>query len=145
MTGSSLAGKTIKLFDWSGVNPTDGNLNIVFGPGWGLNTSQLFSSGDVIVAAAGDANCDGRVDINDLTVVLAHFNQTGMGWTQGSMDGDPTGTVDVNDMTIVLANYGNTYGASSGMAAVPEPTCVVLLAASAASLLALARRKRRAS
>jgi hypothetical protein len=28
----------------------------------------------------GDANGDGRVDIGDLTIVLANYNQTGMGW-----------------------------------------------------------------
>ena len=42
------------------------------------------------------------MDINDLTIVLANFGQTGMTWSQGEFTGD--GTVDVNDLTIVLAN-----------------------------------------
>ena len=50
------------------------------------------------------------VDINDLTIVLTNYGQTGCAWSQGGMDGDPTGTVDVNDLTIVLANFGTTYG-----------------------------------
>ena len=47
----------------------------------------------------GDANEDGRVDVNDLTIVLTNFGQTGMTWSQGEFTGD--GKVDVNDLTIV--------------------------------------------
>ena len=73
----------------------------------------------------GDANLDGRVDINDLTIVLANYNQTiGMSWSTGDFTG--SGTVDINDLTIVLANY-NTSDASlaAGLAAVPEPSGLV--------------------
>jgi hypothetical protein len=92
----------------------------------------------------GDANGDGKVDINDLTIVLANYGQTGCAWSQGCMDGDPTGTVDVNDLTIVLANYGTTYGASSAVKAVPEPSTITVLLAGAACLLAFAWRRRTA-
>ena len=51
-------------------------------------------------AISGDANLDGRVDINDLTIVLAHYGQSGE-WVQGEFTG--SGTVDINDLTIVLA------------------------------------------
>ena len=34
-------------------------------------------------ALPGDANLDGTVDINDLTIVLAHYGQTGMTWSAG--------------------------------------------------------------
>jgi hypothetical protein len=87
----------------------------------------------------GDSNRDQRVDVNDLTIVLTNFGATGCTWSQGCMDGDPTGTVDVNDLTIVLANFGTTYGASSGINAVPEPSCAVLLGA--AAFLAFAWRR----
>ena len=75
----------------------------------------------------GDANGDGKVDINDLTIVLAHYNQTlGPGsWAEGDFTG--SGKVNINDLTIVLANYNHTSGAGS-LAAVPEPTGVALLA-----------------
>ena len=75
----------------------------------------------------GDANLDGKVDINDLTIVLAHYNQTGMSWSQGEFTGD--GTVDINDLTIVLAHYNQTFGASAAgnVSAVPEPSALVLL------------------
>ena len=83
----------------------------------------------VNVCQPGDANGDGRVDINDLTVVLANYDQTGMGWTQGDFTND--GTVDINDLTIVLANY-NWTAASAGMVPVPEPASAVLLSIAAA-------------
>jgi hypothetical protein len=91
----------------------------------------------------GDANGDGRVDINDLTIVLANFGQTGITWSQGEFTGD--GTVDINDLTIVLANFGQTAGASAaGLAAVPEPGTLVLVVASLLGMLASAWwRKRR--
>ena len=89
----------------------------------------------------GDANRDGRVDVNDLTIVLTNFGQSrGMSWSTGDFTGD--GTVDINDLTIVLANFGTTYAAPSGIKAVPEPCTITLLLAGAACPLALAWRKR---
>jgi hypothetical protein len=96
-----------------------------------------------VVATAlqpGDANGDGRVDINDLTIVLAHYNQRDMTWSQGEFTGD--GTVDINDLTIVLANYGWTGAYSGVMKAVPEPSCLLLLAIGAVGLLAFAWQRR---
>jgi hypothetical protein len=91
---------------------------------------------------SGDANLDGQVDINDLTIVLSHYDQTGMGWSQGEFTGD--GTVDINDLTIVLAHYGQTAGASAaGVAAVPEPAALLLAASGLLGLLAWAWRKRK--
>ena len=93
-------------------------------------------------ALPGDANLDGRVDINDLTVVLANYGLTGATWSQGEFSG--SGTVDLNDLTIVLTNYGQTTGAS-GVASVPESSGVALLLAAAACLLAFAWRRRLAT
>jgi hypothetical protein len=89
----------------------------------------------------GDANGDGRVDINDLTIVLTNFGQTGMTWSQGDFIGD--GTVDINDLTIVLTDFGKTYSAA-GVKAVPEPSTLLCFAAGMAGLLAYAFRKRTA-
>ena len=91
----------------------------------------------------GDANRDGRVDINDLTIVLAHYGQTGMTWAQGEFTGD--GTVDINDLTIVLAHYGesDSVGASAPRMAAREPSCLVLLGIGGVGLLASLWRKRR--
>ena len=88
----------------------------------------------------GDAIGDGKVDINDLTIVLTNYGKTDMTWSQGEFAGD--GTVDINDLTIVLANFGQTAGAA-GIRAVPEPATIAILLAGAACLLAFAWRRRR--
>jgi hypothetical protein len=91
----------------------------------------------------GDANMDGQVDINDLTVVLTNYGQTtGESWSQGDFNGD--GKVDINDLTVVLTNYGKTMGsaADARMAPVPEPGALALLATGFAGLMAIAWRKR---
>jgi uncharacterized protein (DUF2141 family) len=100
----------------------------------------LTNSANLTMAAPGDANGDGRVDINDLTIVLTNYGRTGMTWTQGEFTGD--GKVDINDLTIVLTNYGQTAGASARPGAVPEPGALALLLAGAA-VAALALRPRR--
>jgi hypothetical protein len=84
----------------------------------------------------------GAVDINDLTIVLAHYNTTGAVWSQGDFNYD--GRVDINDLTIVLANYHQTLSASGlAAASVPEPSSVVFLPAAVACLAAVARRRAR--
>ena len=60
------------------------------------------------------------MDINDLTIVLTNYGQTGMAWSQGDFNGDTQ--VDINDLTIVLTDYGMTYSAGHGIKAVPEPS-----------------------
>ena len=92
----------------------------------------------------GDANLDGKVDINDLTIVLAHYGQTaGVSWATGDFNND--GKVDINDLTIVLANYGQTAGASAAgnLSAAPEPSTLLLTAAGLLALVACAWRKRK--
>ena len=85
-----------------------------------------FQNGAVGVAMPGDANLDGRVNINDLSIVLVHYNQTGMPWAQGEFTG--SGTVDINDLSIVLAHYNQTLGSSvAAAAAVPEPSTLLLV------------------
>ncbi len=94
------------------------------------------------VGLLGDANGDGRVDINDLTIVLTNFGKTGATWSQGEFTGD--GTVDDNDLTIVRTNYGKTVGASAaGTSAVPEPSCLVLLGIGGVGWLACLWRRRK--
>jgi hypothetical protein len=90
----------------------------------------------------GDANYDGKVDINDLTIVLAHYGQTGMTWADGEFTGD--GTVDINDLTIVLAHYNDTLEAAAGgsATAVPEPCAVALAVAGLIGFAAFVATKR---
>ena len=93
-------------------------------PGLGLRVGPELRRGGFRVASGlmpGDANGDGRVDINDLTIVLSNFGQTEMTWQSGYFTGD--GTVDVNDLTILLSNFGQSFGSSAvgGFSAAPEP------------------------
>ena len=145
----------------SGATWTTTNLNSLVSPtsGWTLQAADAVSNnGNYIAgygtiggqthgfelqpATPGDANLDGKVDVNDLTIVLAHFGQSGASWASGDFTGD--GKVDVNDLTIVLAHFGQTLAASApAMAPVPEPASLLLAAAAALGLLACARRKRK--
>ena len=91
--------------------------------GYLSNSAQTqFQAFALIATLPGDANLDGKVDINDLTTVLSNFGRTGLAnaWTSGDFNGD--GKVDINDLTTVSANFGRSDGSSvAGVAAVPEP------------------------
>ena len=124
------------------------------GPTWGDDPSDgtsgyALANGYVIefnaVPQPGDANGDGRVDINDLTVVLANYGDRYCAWSQGCMDGDPLGIVDINDLSIVLANFGYAMTGAAGVKAVPEPSAVTLLLAAAACLVGFGWRRLRVS
>jgi hypothetical protein len=107
-------------------------------------TGMGFQSGTIKVTLPGDVNLDTKVDLNDLTIVLVHYNlTTGVDWATGDVNGDTK--VDLNDLTIVLSHYNQTLGAAgAAVAPVPEPSALVLILAGAMGLLGYAwpRRKR---
>jgi probable HAF family extracellular repeat protein len=140
----------------------DLNSLIAPGTGWtlwearGINDSgQIVGYGTVSSGAqraflltpalSGDANLDGRVDINDLTKVLTYYglsvNVGGItGWMAGDFNGD--GKLDINDLTVVLTNYGRSLGSSAAaMVAVPETSAVFLLGIGAIAVATRARRR----
>ena len=102
---TAFAGSIPKGWSLTAATAIDNNGDIVGYGNDGTPGTQgfLFSP-----ALPGDANLDGRVDVNDLTVVLTNFGTSGTTWATGDFVGD--GKVDVNDLTIVLANFGRTSG-----------------------------------
>jgi autotransporter-associated beta strand protein len=96
------------------------------------NTMSFF-----VTANAGDANEDGKVDLNDLNIVLNNLGTTSGNWTNGNFDGAPT--IDLTDLNDVLNTLGSSSVALSAAAA-PEPTTLALLAG--AIPLAVYRRRR---
>ena len=129
------AGEDVAQTGWFKAGPMMINLVFPFNSAFAYMPSVVLQP-----TLPGDANGDGTVDINDLTIVLANYGQTGMTWSQGEFTGD--GTVDINDLTIVLANYGQSLSSSvPGMEPVPEPRAVALLIAGLAGLLAYAPKK----
>ena len=123
------AGLGVDTSAWSSLQFADGvnNFGEVVGYGYTGGDFHAFALLRSNAPIPGDANFDGKVDINDLTIVLAHYNQTGATWATGDFLGN--GRVDINDLTIVLAHYGQSLSASAaGIAAVPEPSVLILLA-----------------
>ena len=95
----------------------------------------------------GDANFDGRVNLNDFNVLAANFGTTGTAtWQTGDFNFD--GNVNLNDFNLLAANFGQVIAGpsvSSGdwsalASAVPEPAggCAAL-----GVLVALGSRRRR--
>ena len=101
--------------------------------GYGANSSGQSDAFLLTPLTAGDANGDGKVDINDLTIVLTNYGKTGRDWWQGDFTGD--GIVNVNDLTIVLANFA--MKSAAGITAVPEPSAFAILAVCGALPLGL--------
>lgn len=86
--------------------------------------------------AAGDANLDGMVDDDDLSLLLANWSGaavTGPGWRRGDFDGDLA--AGDNDLSLLLSNWTPSH------APVAEPLVITMLGASA--LAPLCRRSRK--
>jgi len=84
---------------------------------------ELEARGFLDGLVAGDANCDGLIDVQDLTILATHWFDTGMvNWIDGDFVID--GTIDVQDLTALAGSWG-----AVGARSVPEPACaaVVLL------------------
>lgn len=91
---------------------------------------------------AGDSNFDGKVDGADYTAWADHFLLPGDGVASGDFNGD--GLVDGLDYVIWADHFTVTIPAAS-LAAVPEPSSLLLAAIGAAGVVILRLRKRRGS
>src|SRR3954470_21774597 len=67
------------------------------------------------VALPADVNNDGKVDVFDLSKVLADWDKTGAADVNGS------GKVDIFDLSLVLSNWGKTATTSTSTPT-PAPT-----------------------
>jgi peptidoglycan/xylan/chitin deacetylase (PgdA/CDA1 family) len=57
--------------------------------------------GGSVAGKTGDLTGDGKVNIQDLSILLSHWKKSGM---SGNLDGNPE--ININDLSILLANWG---------------------------------------
>lgn len=99
------------------------------------------SSVVVTLALYGDANVDGRVNIDDFGTLAARFNLAG-GWAQG--DFDYNHAVNIDDFAALARNFNTSFDVVSqqvGTRAVPEPAGLAWLLCGAR----MARRRQNAA
>jgi hypothetical protein len=120
---------------------------------------RSIQSGDVLVmyTYGGDANLDGKINIDDYGLIDSHVGQSGtvFGWRNGDFNYD--GKINIDDYGIIDGNIGaqgapipTVAGALAlsggvsldGVSAVPEPGSMALLAMTGAAVVR--RRRRRA-
>ena len=116
------AGQSFNLFDWSSQSGTFDTLDLPALAGLAWNTSQLYTSGALSLAAAvgltGDYNSNGSVDAADYVL-----------WRKNP------GGFPANAYDTWRSHFGQPAGSGAGAsanAAVPEPTTLVLLIFAAA-------------
>lgn len=152
---ASLAG-TLKLTLADGFNPIagdtfriltagarSGEFNSVLGRdlGNGLAFDPLYGSNRVLIEVIqipllGDLNNDGFVGIDDLNIILSHWNEeAGVGNFQiGDVTGD--GLVGIQDLNTVLGNWhAGTLPPAETNSVVPEPASIAMLLLGGMSLL----------
>jgi fibronectin-binding autotransporter adhesin len=101
----------------------------------------------------GDANLDGKINVDDYTRIDFNVPLGASGWYNGDFNYD--GKINVDDYTIIDFNVGiqgspfftaggagsGAVSGLSGVAAVPEPASLGLVVASAAGIFARRRRR----
>jgi uncharacterized protein YjbI with pentapeptide repeats len=139
-------GRTIDLFDWTGVTPT-GAFDVESPHLWDL--SDLYTTGEVaLLARVGDANADGRVNADDYFLIDSAFlaGAPSDGWHDGDFNAD--GRINADDYFLIDAAFlgqgapliGRGDPSPLFATAVPQPALLPLLLP---TLLLLRRRASR--
>jgi autotransporter-associated beta strand protein len=99
----------------------------------------------VMYTYGGDANLDGKINIDDYIRIDMGREGNASGWSNGDFDYD--GKVNIDDYLIIDSNIGSQgapFSTASGLdhlTAVPEPAAGFMMTSAAAALLTLRRRK----
>ena len=97
-------------------------------PGVGLDLVYMSKSVRIVTRLAGDLNGDGFVGLDDLDIVLTHWNQNVDAdvWRVGDVTGD--GYVGLDDLDVVLNNWNaGTPPTIDTRATIPEPSTGLML------------------
>jgi hypothetical protein len=122
-----------------GTNPAAYDLNsdaLVNDVDVGVWVNDLFNSW------IGDANLDGEFNSSDLVSVLAsgtYEADVDSVWSTGDFNGD--GRTNSSDLVAALAGGGYEAGPRAAVAAVPEPSSLVLLLVAACAAVGSTRRR----
>ena len=137
LTGDS-GGQFVTMTADIPVAPSEESFDIIFLTEGSKDALGSMYIDDVSVVALtlldGDLNGDGFVGVDDLNIVLIHWNQN---VTPGDLLlGDPTGEgfVGVDDLNIVLVNWNNGTPPTEGDA-IPEPASYALLSLGGLAIL----------
>ena len=110
--------------------------------GLGWVDDQVLQQVTVKLTRYGDANLSGSVDSNDFNAFLTGYGASGGIWARGDFNYD--GKVDTADFNLLAGNFGQMAPADLPLgSSVPEPACVVLLAAMGLMRRGASRRQRR--
>jgi hypothetical protein len=112
---------------------------------------QTITGSDTLVmyTFGGDANLDGKINIDDYVRIDSGIAAGLSGWSNGDFNYD--GKVNIDDYTTIIdANIGNqnnfvfpsSFGFNLGVSAVPEPNAAFLVSIASAALFQRFRRHR---
>ena len=87
------------------------------------------------MALPGDVNFDGVVNGLDLSLVASEWDEKGSGPSDPPGDANHDGVVNGLDLALITSNWTNTQSIGGGLAAVPEPSSIVLFILGIVALL----------
>ena len=120
------SGRTIDLFDWSGVSPA-GIFTVASPYAW--NLTKLYTTGEVTLLPTADFNADGQVSAADFGALTANLGLAS-GATPAQGDANRDGAVNGTDFLAWQRQLGMVV-APVPTTSVPEPGSIVLAAVAA--------------